>query len=59
MCSTLSLTVSKLMRTAYGPYELGKIPKGAVQEMPVKKEIAPFTQSYDPERAHKANSKRT
>ncbi len=32
----LGLTVNRLIRTAYGPFQLGKLPKGAVEEIPAK-----------------------
>ncbi len=32
----LGLTVNRLIRTAYGPFQLGKLPKGAFEEIPGK-----------------------
>jgi 23S rRNA pseudouridine2605 synthase len=32
----LGLTVSRLIRIAYGPFQLGKLPRGAVEEVPAK-----------------------
>ncbi len=32
----LGLTVNRLIRTAYGPFQLGKLPKGAFEEVPGK-----------------------
>ncbi len=32
----LNLTVSRLIRTAYGPFQLGSLPSGAVEEVPGK-----------------------
>jgi 23S rRNA pseudouridine2605 synthase len=31
---SLSLTVNRLIRVAYGPFQLGKLPEGAVEEIP-------------------------
>ena len=32
----LGLTVTRLIRIAYGPFQLGKLPRGAVEEVPAK-----------------------
>ena len=32
----LGLTVTRLIRVAYGPFQLGKLPRGAVDEVPGK-----------------------
>jgi 23S rRNA pseudouridine2605 synthase len=32
----LGLTVTRLIRVAYGPFQLGKLPRGAVEEVPGK-----------------------
>lgn len=32
----LGLSVSRLIRVAYGPFQLGKLPRGAVEEVPAK-----------------------
>lgn len=32
----LDLTVNRLIRTAYGPFQLGKLPKGEIEEVPAK-----------------------
>ncbi|HET6184519.1 MAG TPA: pseudouridine synthase [Acetobacteraceae bacterium] len=32
----LGLAVSRLIRTAYGPFQLGKLPRGAVEEVPAR-----------------------
>ena len=32
----LGLAVSRLIRVAYGPFQLGKLPRGAVEEVPAK-----------------------
>ena len=32
----LGLTVTRLIRVAYGPFQLGKLPEGAVEEVPAK-----------------------
>lgn len=32
----LGLRVNRLIRTAYGPFQLGKLPKGAIEEVPTK-----------------------
>ena len=32
----LGLTVNRLIRTAFGPFQLGRLPKGAFEEIPVK-----------------------
>jgi 23S rRNA pseudouridine2605 synthase len=32
----LGLTVSRLIRLAYGPFQLGKLPRGAIEEVPAK-----------------------
>jgi len=32
----LGLMVSRLIRIAYGPFQLGKLPRGAVEEVPAK-----------------------
>jgi 23S rRNA pseudouridine2605 synthase len=32
----LGLKVNRLLRTAYGPFQLGNLPKGALDEVPVK-----------------------
>jgi len=32
----LGLKVNRLLRTAYGPFQLGNLPKGAVEEVPAK-----------------------
>ena len=34
MLEALGLTVNRLIRVAYGPYELGSLEKGAVEELP-------------------------
>ncbi|MEM9496004.1 MAG: pseudouridine synthase [Pseudomonadota bacterium] len=36
LCRHLGLNVNRLIRTAYGPIQLGKLPKGAVEEVPAK-----------------------
>ncbi len=33
---SLGLTVNRLIRTSYGPFQLGKLDRGAVEEVPVK-----------------------
>lgn len=33
---SLGLAVSRLIRTSYGPFQLGKLARGAVEEVPVK-----------------------
>ena len=35
-CAHLGLSVSRLIRTAYGPFQLGKLPAGALDEVPGK-----------------------
>jgi 23S rRNA pseudouridine2605 synthase len=30
----VGLQVTRLIRTAYGPFQLGRLPKGAVKEVP-------------------------
>lgn len=35
----LGLTVNRLIRTAYGPFQLGKLPRGAVEEVPAKQMV--------------------
>ena len=32
----LGLQVNRLIRTAYGPFQLGKLPKGEIEEVPGK-----------------------
>lgn len=36
VCRHLGLQVNRLIRTAYGPFQLGKLAKGAVEEVPGK-----------------------
>jgi 23S rRNA pseudouridine2605 synthase len=42
---SLALTVNRLIRVAYGPFQLGKLPEGAVEEIPrrvLKDQLARF-----------------
>ncbi len=42
---SLGLTVNRLIRVAYGPFQLGKLPEGEVEEVPrriVKEQVARF-----------------
>ncbi len=32
----LGLRVTRLIRLAYGPFQLGKLPRGAVEEVPAR-----------------------
>ena len=34
ICEHLGLQVNRLIRVAYGPFQLGKLPRGAIQEVP-------------------------
>jgi 23S rRNA pseudouridine2605 synthase len=34
ICESLGLQVNRLIRVAYGPFQLGKLPRGAIQEVP-------------------------
>lgn len=34
VCEQLGLQVNRLIRVAYGPFQLGKLPRGAVEEVP-------------------------
>ncbi len=36
ICRHLGLTVNRLIRTSYGPFQLGSLPKGAAEEVPRK-----------------------
>lgn len=36
VCRHLGLQVNRLIRTAYGPFQLGKLPKGDIEEVPGK-----------------------
>jgi 23S rRNA pseudouridine2605 synthase len=36
VCRHLGLKVSRLIRVAYGPFQLGQLPLGAVEEVPAK-----------------------
>jgi 23S rRNA pseudouridine2605 synthase len=36
LCEHLGLTVNRLIRIAYGPFQLGNLPKGEVDEVPRK-----------------------
>lgn len=36
VCRHLGLQVNRLIRTAYGPFQLGKLPKDAIEEVPGK-----------------------
>ena len=36
VCRYLDLHVNRLIRTAYGPFQLGKLAKGAFEEIPSK-----------------------
>ncbi|MEM9168777.1 MAG: pseudouridine synthase [Pseudomonadota bacterium] len=36
VCRHLGLHVNRLIRTAYGPFQLGKLPKDALEEVPAK-----------------------
>ncbi|MHA7873434.1 MAG: pseudouridine synthase, partial [Hyphococcus sp.] len=36
LCRHLGLQVNRLIRTAYGPFQLGKLAKGAIEEVPGK-----------------------
>ncbi|PWC53644.1 pseudouridine synthase [Azospirillum sp. TSO22-1] len=47
---SLELTVNRLIRTAYGPFQLGKLPEGEVEEVPkrvVKDQVAGFFTQRD------------
>lgn len=47
---SLELTVTRLIRTAYGPFQLGKLPEGEVEEVPkrvVKDQVAGFFAQRD------------
>jgi len=47
---SLELTVNRLIRTAYGPFQLGKLPEGEVEEVPkrvVKDQISGFFTQRD------------
>ena len=51
---SLGLEVSRLIRTAYGPFQLGKLPEGAVEEIPrrvLKDQLSAFLNKGQPERA--------
>ncbi|MBP2299439.1 pseudouridine synthase [Azospirillum picis] len=47
----LGLQVNRLIRVAYGPFQLGKLEEGAVEEVPkrvVREQIAPFFTAQEP-----------
>ncbi len=49
--------VSRMLRIAYGPFELGKIPRGGVLEVPVPKHIADAARRFAQDRAAKGQEK--
>ncbi|HYD69364.1 pseudouridine synthase [Azospirillum sp.] len=54
---SLGLVVNRLIRTAYGPFQLGKLPEGEVEEVPrrvVKDQLARFFSGRDGEVADTA-----
>lgn len=51
----LGLQVSRLIRTAYGPFFLGDLPSGRVDEIPPQ-ELAQFRRTLDKSPEHKRNS---
>jgi len=54
---SLGLVVNRLIRTAYGPFQLGKLPEGEVEEVPrrvVKDQLARFFSGRDGEVAETA-----
>ena len=46
----LGLQVSRLIRVGYGPFQLGQLERGAVEEVPAKvlREQLPAEQGVDP-----------
>jgi len=34
LCESFGWRVNRLIRTSYGPFQLGKLPRGAVEEVP-------------------------
>ncbi|MBI1207082.1 MAG: pseudouridine synthase [Azospirillum sp.] len=58
---TLGLTVNRLIRTAYGPFQLGKLPEGEVEEVPrrvVRDQLASFLTPAEPKLARGARADR-
>ena len=52
---SIELVVNRLIRTAYGPFELGDLKPGAVEEVP-QSELAPLLEKWLPGRPKPAEA---